>query len=74
MPNKDKFPPRRQTRVGSHDPNCVTCPAPLHVCNPDHRSAAHSKSHLCDSAFLAERGLFTASRELGYALEPEAAA
>ncbi|HEY4382531.1 MAG TPA: hypothetical protein VGN01_19440 [Acidobacteriaceae bacterium] len=64
MAVKSKLPPRRQTKVGSRDPICLTCFEVVGGCGPDDRLPEHDKIHVCDSAFLAERGIFTRTETL----------
>lgn len=54
-----KLHPRRRNKDGSYDSVCFTCFATVGDCQPDGRPGQLDKHHVCDSAFLAERGLFT---------------
>jgi len=51
--------PRKPIKVRSYAELCMTCFATVGDCDPEGRPADHTKAHICDSAFLAERGLFT---------------
>jgi hypothetical protein len=54
-----KLLPRKRNNDGSYDSICLTCFATVGGCGPDGRLPEHDKAHVCDSAFFAERGLFT---------------
>ena len=58
MTVKSKLP-RKRNKDGSYTALCLTCFATVGDCDPEGRPEEHAKSHVCDSAFLAERGLFT---------------
>ena len=59
MAATSKLHPRRPAKVGLSDPICLTCYATVSDCDPDGRPAEQTKHHICNSAFLAERGLLT---------------
>jgi hypothetical protein len=54
-----KLYPRRRNKDGSHDSICLTGFATVGGYGPDGHLPQLDKIHICDSAFLAERGLFT---------------
>ena len=58
MTVKSKLP-RKRNKDGSYAALCMTCFATVGDCDPEGRPAEYTKAHVCDSAFLAERGLFT---------------
>jgi hypothetical protein len=51
--------PRKPSKVRSYAELCMACFATVSDCDPEGRPAEHNKAHICDSAFLAERGLLT---------------
>jgi nicotinamide mononucleotide (NMN) deamidase PncC len=59
MSAKSKLLPRKRNKDGSYDSVCLTCFAIVGGCGPDGQLPEHDKGHVCDSAFFAERGLFT---------------
>ena len=62
MAVKSKLLPRKRNKDGSYDSICLTCFATVGGCGPDGQLPDHHKAHVCDSAFLAERGLFTRTK------------
>ena len=61
MAVKSKLFPRKRNKDGSYDSICLTCFATVGGCGPDGEPPQHDQHHICDSAFLAERCLFTRS-------------
>jgi hypothetical protein len=62
MAAKSKLLPRKRNQDGSYDSICLTCFATVGGCGPDGQLPGHEKAHVCDSAFLAERGIFTSTQ------------
>ena len=65
MASKPKLYPHRRNKDGSYDSICLTCFATVGGRKPDGQLAESNKAHVCDSAFLAERGIFTQSESAG---------
>lgn len=51
--------PHRRNRDGSYDSICPACYITIARSKHEAGLAAHEQAHICHSAFLAERGLFT---------------
>ena len=64
MAVKSELYPRKRSKVGSFDSICLTCFA-TYGCCPGGKSPEHVKNHVCDSAFLAERGILTRREPAG---------
>ncbi len=62
MASKPRLSPHRLNKDGSYDSICLTCFATVGSSKPDGQRSQHDKVHVCDSAFLAERGIFTGSK------------
>jgi hypothetical protein len=58
MAAKSKLYTRKRNKDGSYDSICMTCFATVGGSAADGQ-LQHEKFHVCDSAFLAERGLLT---------------
>jgi len=50
--------PRRRDRDGLYDAICPRCFATIARSQPEREMAKLEQAHVCNSAFLAERGLF----------------
>jgi len=61
MASKTKLYPHRHNQDGSYDSICPACFATIGGCNAGGQLAESDRAHVCDSAFLAERGIFTQS-------------
>jgi hypothetical protein len=59
MAAKPALSPRKRNKDGSRDPVCLTCFTTFGGCMPEGQFPDHDKHTVCDSAFLAERGLLT---------------
>jgi hypothetical protein len=55
--NLPRFP-RRRDRDGLYDAICPRCFATVARSQPEREMAKLEQAHVCNSAFLAERGLF----------------
>jgi hypothetical protein len=62
MANKPKLYPHRRDTDGSYDSVRLTCFATVGDFKSKGKPADHREQHVCDSAFLAERGIFTLSK------------
>lgn len=62
MASKPRIYPHRLHKDDSSDSFCLTCFATVGGCKHDGQRAQFDKAHICDSAFLAERGIFTGSK------------
>jgi|GEM_PF-2462576 len=62
MASKPRLYSNRLNKDGSSDSICLTCFATVGGCEHDRQRAQHDKAYICDSAFLAERGIFTGSK------------
>ncbi len=76
MAVKSRLLPRRRNKDESYDSTGITCFATVGGFDPDGQLLEHNKVHVCDSAFLAERGLFTQteSRQHPHATPPNSQA
>jgi hypothetical protein len=52
------FYPHRPNKDGSFDSICLTCFATVVYAKSEVELVEYDKNHVCDSAFLAERGCF----------------
>ena len=61
MASKPRIYPNRLSQDVAHDPIDLTCFATVGSGKSDGRQAQRATFHVCDSAFLAERGILTGS-------------
>jgi hypothetical protein len=54
----------KQNKDGSYDSICPTCCITVARSRDESNLAAHEQAHICYSAFLAERGLFTPAKPI----------
>ena len=57
--------PHRRDRDGLYDSICPNCFATVARSKPEAEMSRLEKAHICDSAFLAERGLFARASPAG---------
>ena len=62
MASKPRLYPNRTNQDVSHDSICLTCFATIGGVKSNGQFAQHDKTHVCDSAFLADRGILTGSK------------
>ena len=62
MASKPRLYPSRVTQDVSSDSICLTCLATVGGGKSNGQFAQHDKSHVSESAFLAERGILTGNK------------
>jgi hypothetical protein len=65
MCDEREMEPDRRNRDGSYNAICPTCYTTVARSKPEAKLAEYDKAHVCDSAFLAERGQFTRAESKG---------